>query len=753
VDKEEDKNRTLTDQELLLRHQLNVAHYWRGKAESRAEGVTEDELPSARAELPEKWELLKGIELQDWQIECKRKWFDSGKRGVVKVVTGAGKTILALAVAQELQGKYEPDLRVAIVVPTIVLMGQWYDTILKHSNLPPEAIGRLGGGFGEDLSGDRRVLIAVLASASKLLTDKTRSRSMGKSLLLVVDECHRAGAEKMSNVFNVERAYSLGLSATPEREEVPDSQDEDAAILEGDEEEKFEDTIIGKELGPIIYELTFAQAIERSILPRFEIRHYGLSLDSKEMTVYEKHSREITDLRKELQQSSSRAKGMDGGMLVGWARNMANRPDSKISRRAAEYVKQITLRKQLVYRAKARERAVVQLLRKEFAENPDARAILFHESVDEVMRLFQLLRLEGFAVVPENSKLDEKLRAESIGLFRQGIARVVVSARSLIEGFDVPSADIGIVVASSSSVRQRIQTLGRILRKHKTMMGEQKEAVLHVLYMSNTVDEMIYEKNDWDDVIGAERNLYFMWDPELDKEPIPQNAPPREPLPRESEIEWASIKSGDVYPGRYEGDEYSCDTKGNVTDPKGRMASNPQEVEDLLKSVKGSVGKFRVTPQRRAVLVRVPENNSWTTRFACILKERFNFSKLDEITNASEMNISGLKSGDPYPGATDPHEEFHLKRRTRGTIIAKKVKGGEVFARVGQDATDPDRGEDAARLIQAAQEASSRDGEGIGKFYVNSLNHAFYFLKGQARFLCVIKKGFEFPDMGAKQGG
>jgi hypothetical protein len=51
----------------------------------------------------------------------------------------------------------------------------------------------------------------------------------------------------------------------------------------------------------------------------------------------------------------------------------------------------------------------------------------------------------------------------------------------------------GIVVASSSSVRQRIRPLGDP-PKHKTMMGEQKTQ-FSMSFTCHTVDEMIYEKN------------------------------------------------------------------------------------------------------------------------------------------------------------------------------------------------------------------------------------------------------------------
>jgi superfamily II DNA or RNA helicase len=53
--------------------------------------------------LPKHWELTRGITLHSWQQRCVDAWFTEGRRGVIKVVTGAGKTILALAIAERLQ--------------------------------------------------------------------------------------------------------------------------------------------------------------------------------------------------------------------------------------------------------------------------------------------------------------------------------------------------------------------------------------------------------------------------------------------------------------------------------------------------------------------------------------------------------------------------------------------------------------------------------------------------------------------------
>jgi len=743
---------SLSDTEILLRHQLNVVYYWQSKTQDSVyerDDKPKDELGHS----PSEWLLLKDIQLHSWQIECKEKWFASNKQGVVKVVTGAGKTILALSIIQDIQNKLDPEVNVVIVVPTIVLMNQWYEAFINHSNLPPRIIGRLGGGFKDNFADGKRVLICVLASASKSLPRDIKVSGKGEHLFLIVDECHKAGAEKMSSIFNVDRKYSLGLSATPEREDVPDAPDEESEAInaELEKEEKFEDTLLGQELGPIIYELTFNDAIQQGIMPKFEIRHYGLPLVDDEPSQYDRLSREITELRKELQRSSKSAGSLGGGALVGWARKVASRQKSKLSGMAAEYVQKVGKRKLLLYHGAARSKAVIELLNKELENNPDARVILFHESIDQVMRLYDILRKEGFKVVPENSKLPESLRSESIDLFRKGKAKVLVSARSLIEGFDVPAADVGIVVASSSSVRQRVQTLGRILRKHRKADGEEKHSVLHVLYMANTVDEMIYEKNDWDRVVGTERNLYYKWNPLSETLPVLQDGPPRRPLPSEAEIEWESLRPGDIYPGQYEGYEFSIDSQNNIFNEEGRLVRNSPYILEKIKQTAEQVRKFRITPEKKAILVRVNKNGEWQTIFAGIMEE--NLQYLTSNNDEELVEVDSLQPGNEYPGSSTDGEQYQIKQKAGRFLISKKVKRGEVYARTSGSAVSPEKGQadlvkrvDADRVLNAVKEASLKDGSKISHIIINRYNHAIYIRNGEVRFLCKINEGFEFPE-------
>src|ERR1700746_2803370 len=100
--------------------------FWSRRRASEGASEQEPSLASGSGEntfdLPKQWELTRGLDLHPWQQQCVDAWFSAARRGVLKVVTGAGKTILALAIAEKLQQTTERDLRVAIVVPTVVLL-------------------------------------------------------------------------------------------------------------------------------------------------------------------------------------------------------------------------------------------------------------------------------------------------------------------------------------------------------------------------------------------------------------------------------------------------------------------------------------------------------------------------------------------------------------------------------------------------------------------------------------------------------
>src|SRR6185436_8202322 len=140
----------------------------------------------------------------------------------------------------------------------------------------------------------------------------------------------------------------------------------------------------------------------------------------------------------------------------------------------------------------------------------------------------------------EHSRMAESNRRSALEGFASGATPVLVSVKALVEGIDVPDADVGISVASSASVRQRIQSLGRVLRRTFDPTQQTKKAEMHVVYVANTADESIYAKEDWSDLTGAGRNFYLLWPHDPEAPPAEQVGPPRTPLPTEDQ-EWERI--------------------------------------------------------------------------------------------------------------------------------------------------------------------------------------------------------------------
>lgn len=720
----------LTKREKLLLHNLQTRKYWSEKiAAELGEGQAEESQDTA-SKLPALWRMTKGITLHGWQQDCVDKWLEH-KRGTIKVVTGGGKTILALAIIEALQ-TLNPELRVAIVVPTIVLQTQWYKEIMQNSNLPHSAIGRLGGGHNDGFNQNTRILLCVINSAASRLASHVKKSEVGSGLLLIVDECHRAGAPDMRRVFETERAYNLGLSATPEREDV----EEDTNAKE------YASSLLGQELGPIIYEMTVHQAFEQGILPAFEIHHYGLPLSVQEREKYENLSRRLRDVTAELREQGHKY-GIHDSAITRRTQHLAARKD-ELGRVARQHIFLTNERKRLLYNANSRLKAVIGILKREFDQDPDTRSILFHESIDSVMDIYHRLLQEGFPVAVEHSKLPEGLRDESIALFRQGVAQVIVSARSLIEGFNVPETDIGIIVASSTSVRQRIQSIGRLLRKGK---DGHKVARIYVLYVRDTVDEIIYGKTDWDDLLGAERNRYYLW--QEDGELVEQPQAPRAPLPDEDDIAPDSLKIGDEYPGGYEGAEYSCDSEGNVFTRNREIIVNPQGCPELVRRVKGSYGKFKVTPKKRYILVLVHEHDDWIVKYAGQLQEPFELAASQEQKSAGvapkKTDLEKLQPGDLFPHQLvgKKPETIYLRQRRGRFVLARKMQGGERYARVGEHARDRGKGDDAARLLAICREIKGMNPR-LSKLLITEQNHVVFLKEGQYYYLYTLRSGLEF---------
>ena len=348
------------------------------------------------------------IKPRKWQREALDLWAKE-YRGILKVVTGGGKTILAILALRLFLDK-NPNKQVLILVPSISLLDQWFLELEKFLGNKVE-IGIYGGGFKAKKSS--QIILTTMDSAKKALSFIKNT----EKCFLIVDECHRVGAEKRSIPIQNKWMATLGLSATPEREY-------DKAL----------DEIIIPYIGPIIYEYNYLQAYKDGVISDFKLINVYAPMDTQEELEYAEISKKI-------------------GRRI----SILGKLDTTDN----------TLKMLLINRARLvnstflRVPAVIRILQ----QRPKGKWLIFTESIEQATLIDTIVSEKGYRSSLYHSSLDPVVRRTNLYHFKKNIIDILVSCRGLDEGFDVPNADSAIIVSASAAVRQRIQRMGRVLRK------------------------------------------------------------------------------------------------------------------------------------------------------------------------------------------------------------------------------------------------------------------------------------------------
>ena len=374
-------------------------------------------------------------------------------------------------------------LRVKIVVPTGALMRQWNQTLReflsgsgaqKASTLGQKPdIGLKGG--GQKSSPDHKYMIYVINSARyelarQILTELKR----GERILLIADECHRYESGQNRLIFEfmpyiepyADRFFSLGLSAT----------------LPGGEAGRFLSSVLGSR----IYSYGIAKAAALHTVSKYDIYHIGLSFRREEREEYEELTDRMTIAYGKLLKAFSYLRGLNQKELFEMLRSLAAGRDRKVAELAALYMGLAYKRKRLVCQAGTRICCACDLIKR---LPPGEKVIIFGESVRQAQELYALLdrRYVGRAG-QYHSRMGNQANRNTLERFRSGDIRILIACRALDEGLDVPDASVGIILSSTSTQRQRIQRLGRIIRKNE----EKDKASLYYLHVQETSEDACY---------------------------------------------------------------------------------------------------------------------------------------------------------------------------------------------------------------------------------------------------------------------
>ena len=364
-------------------------------------------------------------ELRPYQAAAVASWEFAGKRGIIALPTGSGKTRAAIAAIAR------TGVRTLCLVPTRALMAQWI------KNLSDTTLGPIGE-YGDGQRAEQPVTVATFASALRNMD--TFGNRFG---LLVIDEVHHFGAGTGDEILEMCTAPArLGLSATPPEDEVRRSR-------------------LDMLVGPEVYRASVEELAGR-YLASFELITISIGLTPPERQAYDM---EMSVFRPVCRAFFKAAPGASWSDFVA----SAGRSDSGLRALAAWRHSRAVVRYNMEKR-----RIVSELL----LRHHDSRILIFAADNDTAYSVAR-----EHLVQPITCDIGKKERAQALHRFGNGELRILVSARVLNEGIDVPAADVAIIAGGSQGSREYVQRVGRVLRP-----SEGKKAIVYELVTRDTFE-------------------------------------------------------------------------------------------------------------------------------------------------------------------------------------------------------------------------------------------------------------------------
>lgn len=388
------------------------------------------------------------IHMRQYQMDAVEEWVKQGYTGIFDMATGTGKTYTALAAISRLFADKNQNLFVIIICPFQHLVEQWKEDIIAFGMKPIVCYSaspqknwrdRLNNSI---IAYNLRVrkhfcVITTNATFSTEYVQKLVAKLSGH-VVLVVDEAHNFGADKLRKTLLTNIPYRLALSATIDRYEDP----------EGTE-------ILYDYFGKKCIEYSLKEAIDNDMLTPYYYYPVVVSLSEDELSDYV----ELTEQIKKCCHI-----GRDGKLNI------------------SDYAKMLLIKRARVV-AGASEK-IIKL--KEIMENfkNDNQILVYcgattmHDvdylegkpPIDEAKQIdivTQLLGNElGMRVKRFTSVETAEEREQTKADFAEGkYLQALIAIRCLDEGVNIPSIRTAFILASSTNPKEYIQRRGRVLRK------------------------------------------------------------------------------------------------------------------------------------------------------------------------------------------------------------------------------------------------------------------------------------------------
>lgn len=422
--------------------------------------------------------------LFDWQKAALAKWTDAGRKGIIEAVTGSGKTHVGIGAIASLAAQ-DPRLDILVVVHSIELMNQWHERLCGA--FPGKRVARVGGGHDEDYSITPVACVGVINSVLPRLSKLFAHHARGSwRRFLVADECHHyIDAPVFGKLRDHPFDHTLGLSATIDPYEVDG-------------------------LGRIVFSYGFQDAHRDGLVPPFDLVNIGVDLTVAEREEYLRLTKAVKEQFSHVfDLYDTELQGVPDYRLFAKLKQIMNRGGSE-----DPIIKRLFLllfkRAAICYTA-AEKMGLAQRITRLLVDHGSKKLVVFFERIESAevaaddigvkcARELQASIIDGDAIWCKvyHSGLNRRERDGILGEFKQIGPSALLACRSLDEGVDIPTVDAALLAASTQSKRQRIQRIGRTLRRGDGT----KRPIVITIYARGTSDENVCSEDmrDFDGV-------------------------------------------------------------------------------------------------------------------------------------------------------------------------------------------------------------------------------------------------------------
>jgi len=322
----------------------------------------------------------------------------------------------------------DPESRVLIIVPKNIILESTWHKELYDAGISLRDIGVYYGPIKEY----SKITITNMQNLNRI--------ALKMFDMVVYDEIHNYGTDRLLPYVEKNFKYKLGLSATLDR---GDNKHFDIMEI----------------FDYNIFYYTPKEALSDGILNPFIFINIGVELDDQEREEYDKLTMEINAI-----------------LQVGGGYGKIMRMSSGLKNKLLQKMNE---RKNLVNNYPIKFDVVKEICE----ERRNDKIIIFNEYNEQTNKSYWYMLDIGIKACIVHSGISKDKREEAMIGFKRDKYQVVLASKVLDEGYNLPKLDTAIIAAGNSTSRQTIQRMGRVLRRKPT------QSYLYQVYCTNTVEQ------------------------------------------------------------------------------------------------------------------------------------------------------------------------------------------------------------------------------------------------------------------------